>query len=299
MSSPKPEISPLLLPLAVSKPIARILTMAIGETGLSPDTAKSLYWDGDFFVVDFLLRHDDAQSDTQQKFSKHLAHFHVHSGDVPTHPCLMERLDLASITPQLADAIRLRLHQLTNYSCYMRDLGRPSFLALALVPDWPFDTMNSELCDELEKLLATRGLKPCMKFEQIFEYKPTAEKVVPRKLSTEEKLAQLSQGMTPGAAEAVRQGYVLHVAPPRLTDKQIKLLATPVKDLNLGCEDQLAQFCEVLGVELTMLHVMVGLLAILPADRPTELTDWYEKVGVPLQPWSLDDLHRASEFILR
>ncbi len=310
------ETSPF--PLAVNKTIGRYITLPISETGLSTLSRQESYRHGSFYVADLLHSPGQLSISACSEFLPCLRAVNWYIGDLPDHPYLIDRLDYNNISPQLANVIKMRLallvgREATNY----HDLGQPTFLALALLPDLylpGLDIMTSQLHTEFEDLLALRDLRPRMTFEEIFEYRP---------LTLEEKLAGLTPAVEPGAAKAARaaadakdlefsnlleetarghnrlpKAYV-PLNDDQVTEEQIKLLATPVKDLNLGCEDQLAQFYEVLGRDLTMLHVMVGLLAILPEDRPTELTDWYEKVGVPIQPWPLDDLHRASELIMR
>ncbi len=314
MSMPKPETETSPFPLAVSKPIHRFLTLAICETGLPPIAQKSFCSNGLYLVADALLGQGDRQSDTQLEFGRRLVDLNLNFGDLPTHPSLVKKLDYDDISPQLASAIKARLHKLTNYNNDYRDLGRPTFLALALLPDLPEELMTSELWDEFQDLLALHWLRPKMKFEEIFSHhQPFAlapgeayDLAVHRSghppMPTAAQLAaeRARDLETSNLYESTIRGCAPSTPPPPLNEVQKGLLTTSIYDLGtMGfrpLSHETVLWVGRLNYKMpSMIHALCSLLAVRPEERPEELVNWFTKHAIPIEPLSYEDLKLIGE----
>ncbi|HCC83753.1 TPA: hypothetical protein DEP96_02805 [Candidatus Uhrbacteria bacterium] len=297
-------------PLRVNKPIPRYITLPISEIALRHDSLVGLYSRGFYFVADMLLDPTYLPMGCQLELNGYLFGFNWAFGDLPSHQHLIKRLLYNDISPQLANAIKLRLHQLTKNFGDIRDLGRPSFLALALLPDLPSEIMTSELWDEFQDLLALRELRPKMTFEEIFSHHqpfalaPGEASALAVHRSSHPPMpieAQLAAERARGfeVSDLLEQTARGHDRFPKahvpLNEEQVYFLTMQVDSVaHLNAES--VKWVKRLNYRFPhMIDALCSLLAVRPEERPRELVDWFVNKGIPIEPLSFSDLEKISE----
>ena len=260
----------------VLKPLDPILDRDVCSCRLGPEALSELLSLGIYFVLELAMMPPARARSTLS--AKIVAEFHslmvwtVNFGSVALELSPNFKFDYTDpsvASPELALYIRLCLRKIVGDYVEEVDLGKPSYVALALINEPEFLTPLVQ--EELDVILARFGLRSNMTPQEIVDLAPAlGEKVTAR---VHNRFPQL--------------------AVP-LTDEQVTLLASSMSSLDI---EQLLITWVVERVSVMTPSVVDGLVTVLAVhDPPPALVKWLIDHGIPLQQLSSADLRQIAMF---